>query len=200
MSFVGPGSSFIPHTIITKVFVFIDIVCVLTQALGISVLTSTPSRAQLGRVILIAGLVAQIGSFLFFVGVAIAFDRKSKAMIGDRLDKLRPLFTAFYISAFLIIARSVYRAIEFATLDFTSSTQGYLYTHEWPFYVLDAVPILIATVLFNVVSPGAYLPRKKGVRIDGSVEEQQRHWWSKIPENNHSTSAMASQDILLSRV
>ena len=204
MSFVGPDSTFISHTVITKVFVFIDVICVLTQALGVTILSGsdTPSlsQVQLGRSILLAGLLIQIGSFLFFVAVTIAFDRKSRSLIGDRINELRPLLTAFYISAVLIIGRSVYRTIEFGTIDFTSSAQGYLYNNEWPFYVLDAVPILIATVLFNVVYPGRYLPTKKGVRMDGSVEEPRRHWWSKAPAKSNATSASASQDILMARV
>lgn len=206
MSFVGPESSVISHTVITKLFVIIDIICVITQGAGTSILSGsdvpTMDQVNLGRAVLIGGLVAQIVSFLIFVVIAIAFDLKAQKTIGAQLNQLRPLLTAFYISAVLIIGRSIYRAIEFGTIDFGSEdVQGYLWDHEWPFYVLDAVPILIATVLFNVVYPAAYLPKKKGVRMDGTVEEPRKHWWSKAPEKrSNATSATTSQDIILGRV
>jgi len=120
--------------------------------------------------------------------------------VGPRIKELRPLFIAFYISAALIIGRSVYRTIEFGTIDFTTTTQGYLYNNEWPFYVLDAVPVLIATVLFNVVNPPKYLPRKKGTRMDGSTEEPPRHWWSKTPKMSRMSSAQPSEDMAMGRV
>ena len=116
MSFVGPGSSFISHRVITKLFVIIDILCVLTQSTGVTVLTNNDgavdmNRVTLGRWILIGGLMAQVISFAFFVFIAIAFDLRSQKLVGERLKELRPLFTVFYISAFLIIGRSVYRTI-----------------------------------------------------------------------------------------
>jgi hypothetical protein len=201
MSYVGPSSSIISHRIITKLFVFIDTVCVLTQAGGIALLTSGNGTSQfvLGRWILIGGLMAQVFSFVFFVSVAVAFDLRGRKLVGERMDELRPLLTAFYVSAGLIIGRSVYRTVEFGTIDFSTTTQGYLYTNEWPFYALDAVPIFIATVLFNVVNPANYLPAKKGTRMDGSVETPAGHWWSRTPTTKESVAlgAQASEDIVL---
>jgi hypothetical protein len=205
ISFVGPDSSFISHRMITKLFVFVDIVCVITQATGITILTNDngandTAKLTLGRWILIGGLMAQVFSFVFFVFVAVTFDRRSQKLVGARIKELRPLFIAFYLSAVLIIGRSVYRTIEFGTIDFTTTTQGYLYNNEWPFYVFDAVPIIIATILFNVVNPANYLPRKKGIRMDGSFEEAPRHWWSKTPKTSTAPSTQASEDMLTKRV
>lgn len=198
MSFVGPDSTFISHTVITKLFVFIDIACVITQASGVTMISGdnvSRSAIRAGRAVLIGGLLAQVAAFLFFTIVAVMFDLKSQRLKIDHheLRKLRPLFTAFYISAALIIGRSVYRTIEFATINFDSTTQGYLYNTEWPFYVLDAVPVLIATVLFNIVYPASYLPRKKGLRIDGSMELQRKHWWSREVKVAPSEEAMVRQ-------
>jgi len=66
--------------------------------------------------------------------------------------------------------------------------------------VFDAVPILIATVLFNIVNPVNYLPRKKGMRMDGSFEPPARHWWSKTPKTSNAPSTQPSEDLLMSRV
>jgi hypothetical protein len=209
MSFVGPSSSVISHRVITKLFVFLDIVCVITQAGGITILTNNNdtgadmNQLRLGRWILIGGLMAQVFAFVSFVFVAVAFDLKSRKLVGERIDELRPLFTAFYVSAGLIIGRSVYRTIEFGTIDFSTAVQGYLYNNEWPFYVLDAVPIIIATVLFNVVNPANYLPARKGMRMDGSFETPPKHWWSRTPKEAKASTApstQASEDMFMRRI
>ncbi|KAG8800096.1 hypothetical protein FRC16_003718 [Serendipita sp. 398] len=185
MSYVGSESTFISHSIVTKLFVFIDIVCVLTQSTGIAMLTmgsGGPDSMSTGRGILIFGLFLQIASFVIFLFIAILFDRKSLSLHRDKIElkRLRPLFTAFYISAVLIIGRCVYRAIEFTMMDFAHLDDDYLFTHEWPIYALDGFPILIATVVFNICNPAWYLPRKKGLRMDGSQEGTRKHWWSRV--------------------
>lgn len=114
MSFVGPESTFISHTIITKLFVIIDILCFLSQAAGAGALSghnASKSSVSLGRVILIAGLMLQVASFSIFVVIVVLFDFKARQLKGDQLKQLRPLFTAYYISAILIIGRSIYRTI-----------------------------------------------------------------------------------------
>ncbi|KAG8815583.1 hypothetical protein FRC19_000937 [Serendipita sp. 401] len=185
MSYVGPESTFISHSIVTKLFVFIDIVCVLTQSTGIAMLTmgsGGPDSMSTGRGILIFGLFLQIASFVIFLFIAILFDRKSLSLHRNKIElkRLRPLFTAFYISAVLIIGRCVYRAIEFTMMDFAHLDDDYLFTHEWPIYALDGFSILIATVVFNICNPAWYLPRKKGLRMDGSQEGTRKHWWSRV--------------------
>ncbi|PVF93988.1 RTA1-domain-containing protein [Serendipita vermifera] len=194
MSYVGPESTWISHTVITKLFVIIDIACVLTQSAGTSMVSNDNngrSSIMAGRGILIGGLIAQVASFGIFVVITIFFHRKARQLKGAELDKLEPLFRVFYLAAILITGRSIFRTIEFATIDFNNEAQGYLWDHEWPFYVLDAVPIWIATVAFNVVNPVGYLPRKKGLRMDGTVEPPRKHWWSS------NTPTNASQDLLM---
>jgi hypothetical protein len=166
MAYVGPEASPISHSIITKLFVFLDVVCVLTQTGGISIFstnTTNKSAITLGRNVLIIGLVAQIIAFLVFVVLTIIFDIRSRRVKGADIQRLRPLFIVFYISALMVIGRSVYRTIgglsksvlqlyhrltngaltEFGEVDFDSGATGYLYEHEWPYYVLDAIPILV---------------------------------------------------------
>lgn len=38
---------------------------------------------------------------------------------------------------------------------------GYPFTHEWIFYVLEAVPMLPAVSIFCLWYPGKYLPKRK---------------------------------------
>lgn len=116
MSYVGPESTFISHTIITKVFVVIDILSFLTQSTGSAFLfqkdpTNHIDQLKLGRAVLITGFVFQMAAFCFFVLVTILFHSKSVQLKGVNLRPLKPLFWAFYVVSSLIIVRSIYRTI-----------------------------------------------------------------------------------------
>jgi O-antigen/teichoic acid export membrane protein len=114
MAYVGPESSPISHTIITKLFVFIDIVCVICQSTGISLFSmdfSNRDRVSLGRTILLIGLIAQIISFIVFILIAAVFDVRSRRIKGHEIQRLRALFIVFYLSGVMIIVRSIFRAI-----------------------------------------------------------------------------------------
>ena len=41
-----------------------------------------------------------------------------------------------------------------------------LAVHEWPYYVLDAVPIAFSIGVFNVVYPPEYLPKDRKETLD----------------------------------
>jgi hypothetical protein len=114
MAYVGPESSPISHTVITKLFVFLDIGCVICQSTGISLFSmdfSNRDRVSLGRTILLIGLIAQIISFLVFILIAAVFDVRSRRIKGHEMQRLRALFIVFYLSGFMIIVRSIFRAI-----------------------------------------------------------------------------------------
>lgn len=42
--------------------------------------------------------------------------------------------------------------------------------HEWPYYVLDAVPIAFSIGIFNAIYPPDYLPKDRGKTLDHSHE------------------------------
>lgn len=78
---------------------------------------------------------------------------------------------------------------EFMTVDFhTRPVSGYLYSKstsskrcqhtltcspdtEWPYYVLDALPIVVATIVFNIIYPASYLPRDRKETLDKEHHE-----------------------------
>ncbi|KAG8752950.1 hypothetical protein FRC14_006574 [Serendipita sp. 396] len=196
MSYVGIKGTIIPHRFITKTFVFIDVICLITQAAGIAMFVSNVSKFDpdsrkavlRGRNILLGGLVLQIVAFCIFLIIAILFHLKTRRLMNEKRDEkdgekarsLRPLFIAFYASGFFVTGRSVFRAIEFGVIDFQTRSRGYLYDNEWPFYVLDAAPILFATILFNFVHPASFLPRNKGLETTTPIKEtSSRRWWSR---------------------
>ncbi|CAE6432541.1 unnamed protein product [Rhizoctonia solani] len=173
MAYVGSEYGLVGHEFITKVFVGADVLAILTQASGGSMLSGDDfSTVKVGRTILIIGLAFQVVAFGIFMFIALAFDLKTRRSLGDKMTPIRPLMWAFYVSAVLIIIRSIFRTIEFSTISFEAEVQqGYAITHEWMFYVLDSLLILIATVVFNWVHPSNYLPSRKGLRMDGTTYE-----------------------------
>ncbi|KZV91327.1 hypothetical protein EXIGLDRAFT_648310 [Exidia glandulosa HHB12029] len=176
MSYLGKEHSIVSHTLITKIFVLCDIVSILTQAVSASMLNGDDlTTVRTGFDILIAALAFQVFMFLIFVGITIVFDKRSRAAHGEARKAINPLFVAFYLSAGMIILRSVYRTLEFATVKFGENqpATGYSLTHEWLVYVWDALPITISAFTLNVIHAGRYLPSKKGQRLDGTVEEPQ---------------------------
>lgn len=46
-----------------------------------------------------------------FVGVTIVFDRRSRRGLGAKRQPIQALFTCFYVTAALVILRSIYRLI-----------------------------------------------------------------------------------------
>lgn len=123
-------------------------------------------RVRLGRNILIAGLFIQLIGFMAFLFLTILFDVKTHRAVGKHVTSLRPLLNVFYISGALILLRSIYRTIEFITIDFGSfPLKGYFYNAEWSYHVLDAIPIAIAMLAYNVWYPARYLSRSKKERL-----------------------------------
>ncbi|CAE7179171.1 unnamed protein product [Rhizoctonia solani] len=173
MAYVGSEHGLVGHEFITKVFVAADVVAILTQASGGSMLSGDNfSTVKIGRTVLIVGLAFQVISFGIFMFIALAFDLKTRRNLGSKMNPIRPLIWAFYVSAVLIIVRSIFRTIEFSTISFEAEEQqGYIITHEWMFYIFDSLLILVATAAFNWVHPSGYLPSKKGLRMDGTTYE-----------------------------
>ncbi|KIO33991.1 hypothetical protein M407DRAFT_227185, partial [Tulasnella calospora MUT 4182] len=218
MAFVGKEYGFTDHQEIAKIFLGADVVAIVMQVIGSSILTDARgdlSQAKVAKKILVAGLLLQIITFGIYSFFAAAFDFRSSRdpalrVYGTQMKGLRKLWITFYVSAVLITLRSIYRAVEFA--DIAPSPRGiydpdkYLFTHEWPFYVFDAIPILISVVAFAIWHPGAYLPSRKGLRIDGTYQEQQGwsllHWCGlrKPHQRGLGTGAPASSTTALQSV
>lgn len=149
MLYVGAGYSIIRPSWITPTFVGLDVVSIGTQAIGAAVIfggDTDLNKFKLGRIILIAGLFIQLAAFAIFLFFALFFDRKTTRILKGKVAGIRHLMNAFYIAGAFILLRSVYRAVEFISVDFTvRPPKGYLYTTEWPYYVLDALPIAVSS-------------------------------------------------------
>lgn len=124
-----------------------------------------------GSRIVIAGLAVLVLSFGIFVLVAISYDYRLRhyppALVvsksGRALNWKRELLV-LYLSSALIFIRSVYRLVEYA-----QGNAGWLNTHEWTFYVFDALLMWIALILFNWRHPSRVEAVLKGGRYCDGV-------------------------------
>lgn len=154
-------------TLVTKVFVGIDIVSIVIQAAGSGIASSNDwegKAKEVGVNILITGLAIQVVTVIAFLILCWKFSDRAYFGRGRRPDApvlADRAFKAICISTALIAVRSIYRLIEFAL-----GVEGYPFSNEWPFYVLEAVPMLFAISIFSLWYPPAYLPRNKFGDVD----------------------------------
>ncbi|KAG8701333.1 hypothetical protein FRC09_005428 [Ceratobasidium sp. 395] len=98
MAYVGSEHGLIRPTIITKLFVGVDVLTIFTQAAGGSMMNGdNMSSLRIGRLILIGGLAAQVGTFAFFMVLAITFDVRTRRLLGsEHISHHRIFSNTFY--------------------------------------------------------------------------------------------------------
>lgn len=86
--------------------------------------------------------------------------RWSSTGITDEPTKLgwKKLAFAINVSATLIMVRTVYRILEFSPTSHLAISK-FLSTHEFTFWVCEALPMLVVLVLLAIYHPGYCLPR-----------------------------------------
>lgn len=178
----------IPVRKLTLIFVLCDILTLLVQCSGTSIAASNDwvgETVQIGENVLIAGLAMQLATFSFFLAIVAKFHMLTlggEGVSDTAGDGWKRVLMAVYISSSMIIVsrpsavdkikykqvhrrrtdivnqvRCIYRLIEFALGVF-----GYPFTHEWMFYVFEAIPMLPAIFIFSIWHPGMYFGAGSG--------------------------------------
>ncbi|KAH8819843.1 RTA1 like protein-domain-containing protein [Xylogone sp. PMI_703] len=147
----------IPTAHLTRIFIICDIISFLIQVSGSGIASSgnwEGSTVTVGEDVLIVGLASQVATFIFFLAIVSRFHRLTKVetIRDDQAGGWRVVLKAVYISSTLILIRSIYRLMEFAW-----GIHGYLFTHEWMFFVLEALPMLPAISVFCIWHPAKYM-------------------------------------------
>ncbi|KAK7408026.1 hypothetical protein QQX98_009799 [Neonectria punicea] len=156
--------SLIKSSWLTKFFLFGDVLSIALQGIGGGKLVGadTPDDRSSGEKIIVGGLVVQIFFFSLFMAVTCLFHYRARKNPTARMSSIgtpwQTLLTALYITSILILIRSLFRLIEYAM-----GHDSDLQFKEVYIYMLDAVPMLIATVLCNVFHPSKYLTAGKQV-------------------------------------
>lgn len=148
-------------SILATVFVLLDFGSFIIQIIG--GMSASPGQsneaAMKGIHIYMGGIGIQQFFIVCFLVLAIQFHRQMLQL--DRASRLfadkrrwRHLLYALYGSLLFITVRIIYRLVEFSAGQTTANPIPY---HEWYMYVFDAVPMLLAIVVWNVAPPGAVL-------------------------------------------
>ncbi|KAL2879730.1 hypothetical protein SGCOL_004772 [Colletotrichum sp. CLE4] len=145
----------IPAATFAAIFVALDIVSFAVQLTGGSMAgpTAPPAEQMKAIHIYMGGIGLQEFFILIFVALALKSQVELKRMdklSGQESRSLKPLLWALYFSLGMISVRIVYRLIEFSS---GHGIDNVLITHEAYFYVLEALPMLLAIAVFNVVHP-----------------------------------------------
>ncbi|KAF7558761.1 hypothetical protein G7046_g5398 [Stylonectria norvegica] len=150
----------IPAATFAAIFVGLDIASFAVQLVGGTKAgpTAPPKDQQNAVHIYMGGIGLQEFFILVFVGLCIIFQREitrldgfGKGVKGFFHAPWGILLSALYLSLALISIRIVYRLVEFSG---GLGQDNALTTHEAYFYILEAVPMFLALLTFNVVHPG----------------------------------------------
>ncbi|KAH0613540.1 uncharacterized protein H6S33_005426 [Morchella sextelata] len=148
----------VPARFITPTFVLFDVLSFGIQLVGSSVVASASitdfDRVKRGSRIVEIGLAVQLVCFGFFSFVAARF-----SFVARRWESAWPgrewlkLLYAINAACAIILLRSIYRMVEFA-----GGRDGYVRTHEWPFWVFDSFLIWCVLLVFTLLHPADFLP------------------------------------------
>ncbi|RKL51246.1 hypothetical protein BFJ72_g699 [Fusarium proliferatum] len=138
----------------------------------------TDSEIEIGHALIKTSLLLQIVVAILFITLAVTFHRRCvvAGITNERLNK--PLWT-LYTSMTLILARTIYRIVEYFSVaelrygpGFDPATISPIVRYEWFFYVFEAALMLCNLVMFNVRHPRRYLPRNNKIYLcpDGVTE------------------------------
>lgn len=143
--------SIVRVNILTKLFVGGDVLAFVVQA-GAAGLLVIQSMAASGKAMVVLGLVIQILSFGLFMVTSVVFHKRvvndftlKSSVVGLPWERLMRLM---YVVGVLILARSVFRLVEYV-----QGMEGYSMTHEWTLYVFDGVPMAFSAGLVLVCFP-----------------------------------------------
>nr|CEG05004.1 unnamed protein product [Fusarium clavum] len=146
--------SLVPVKVLPKVFIFCDLVSLAAQLTGAAYLVDATlvSQQRTAQLIIVSGLSFHIYFFGFFTSVLhIVHSRVIETPTRQSTDLTMPWkrwIIVLYLCCGLILIRSIYRVIEYATgpLGVVQSTEIY-------FYVFDAGSIFIVAALLNIFHP-----------------------------------------------
>ncbi|KAF7544251.1 hypothetical protein G7Z17_g10107 [Cylindrodendrum hubeiense] len=138
----------------------------------------TDSEIETGHALIKTSLILQIVVAVLFIALTMMFHRKCMAS-GIKNDHLSSSLLTLYISIALILARTIFRLVEYfgvANLrigpGFDPMSMSPIIRYEWFFYVFESSIMLINVVMFNVRHPRRYLPKSNRIYLaqDGVTE------------------------------
>lgn len=156
-------------TRLTKIFVLGDLLSFVIQIMGSGMLSN---NFNLGKTIILVGLIAQIIFFGLFVSVAVLVFRRlarDPTPAAKRLDSRSAkngwagVMRVVFLASALIFIRSVFRLIEF-----TGNLDSPMQRSEAYLYICDSTLMFSVLAVLIYLHPSEYVPgRKEIVRMRG---------------------------------
>ncbi|KAF4332611.1 hypothetical protein FBEOM_13588 [Fusarium beomiforme] len=160
----GEGCSLISIHWTTRLFVLGDFLTFNIQGNGGGLLANK-DLVHIGNIIVITGLIAQVILFLAFVVCCVIFHRRFWVYLRHTNIPVTIRWEAYlnmlYFTSALILARNIFRVVEFAM-----DKQGYLQQKEWPTFVFDSVLMLLVMVAFYMRYPDNLQPHSRDSTIE----------------------------------
>ncbi|KAI1207754.1 uncharacterized protein F4807DRAFT_468994 [Annulohypoxylon truncatum] len=127
---------------------------------------------QTGQTLLKAALTLQLVVVCLFLALAVTFHTRC---LGNGINhvKINQALLTLYISSAIIMARCIYRTVEFfdiSSVNFSSPDTDLLVLspiirYEWFFYVFEATLMLCNSILLNIRHPRRWLPESTKVYL-----------------------------------
>ncbi|UZJ53515.1 hypothetical protein CBS101457_002835 [Exobasidium rhododendri] len=162
-SFISP----IKPTCLIPFFVVLDVISLAVQGAGsalsatseidgdtVSTINSHGQIVTAGLCIQVAGYVAFNIIFLLFISRARNSPGEGNSRFSIGSNSTKKFLLATWISALLVLGRSIFRTAEMA-----KGWIGEVATTEWYYLVFDATLVALAVVVLIIVSPTKFLPR-----------------------------------------
>ncbi|KAK8866017.1 hypothetical protein IAR55_001168 [Kwoniella newhampshirensis] len=158
-------------TWISTTFIVSDVITFLIQAAGGGLsISKNYKTAEMGGHIFLAGIAAQMASFILFTVMWAVFGYRAYTLDKDLWSRTgwKSLYWALGFTCICFLIRSVYRTVELS-----QGYVGYIATHERFYLGLDTLPLLLGIAVYTYFWPGAYLtfPRKVKKSKSEAAEE-----------------------------
>ncbi|KAK7730185.1 hypothetical protein SLS57_001847 [Botryosphaeria dothidea] len=137
----------------------------------------TNSEREDGEIMVKASLITQAVIFLILIALAIQFHIRAQRT-GVLNNKLRTVLIVLYTTSAIVTIRCIFRIVEFF-----EGYSGMLFTHEYFFYIFEALLMFLNTLILNFWHPGARLPASNEVYLsqDGMTERRGLGWGDQRP-------------------
>lgn len=154
----------------------------------------THKEMEIGHTLIKTSLILQIIVATVFIYLASMFHLTCRRH-GVHNDRLKNSLVTLYISMALILARTIYRLVEYFSVaelkigpGFDPMSMSPIIRYEWFFYVFEAVIMLSNSVMFNVRHPRRYLPKNNKIylaqdevtEVEGPGFKDPRPFWQTL--------------------
>lgn len=166
---LGPqGNSFLGHRWMTKLYVLVDIACILSQLYGTGLVASgNPSKLAESRTVIIAGLITQFVAMFVFILSCGFVHMRFKTQLGGSM-----LYTTYFISVeaagICLLLRNLVRAFEYL-----QGSNGFVITHEAFIYLFDALPMFLMMSILAFFNPARLIRERKFHKANQIDSEEQ---------------------------